>query len=73
MYLLGNQSEGCHTYIDTFIVKIFDFPEPVINIKIVELGLAGSFSYSSYPWLLNGEIIAGAYTVSKNGDYQVCC
>ncbi len=69
------QSDGCYTYVDTFIIKTFDFPEPVISINVLELGLAGSYSYISYQWLLNGEIIQGAaqstYTVSENGDYQV--
>jgi len=69
------QSDGCHTYIDTFIVKNFDMPEPVINVNVLALGIVGNFNYSSYQWLLNGEIIPGAtdstYTVTENGKYQV--
>lgn len=65
----------CYPRIDTFIISEFDFPIPVINVNVLELGIVGTFSYNSYQWLLDGNAISGAnqrtYTVSENGDYQV--
>ncbi len=69
------QTDGCQSYVDTFIVNVFDFPRPVINVNMLDLGIAGSFNYDHYQWLLNGNPISGAternYTVSGNGDYRV--
>lgn len=67
------QSDGCHYHIDTFVVEVFDFPEPVITIDVLELGTVAT--YDSYQWLLNGNVIPNAvqstYEVLENGDYQV--
>lgn len=67
------QNDGCHYHADTFRVAYFDFPEPIITVNVLVLGTVSS--YSTYQWLLNGNVISGAnqdtYTVSVNGDYQV--
>lgn len=68
------QFNGCRTYIDTFVLDFYDFPEPVI-INVDAFELATEASYEDYQWLFEGDAIPGAtdsiYKVIVNGNYQV--
>ncbi len=65
--------DTCHSRVDTFIVEVYDFIPPVISVD--SFTLRTSASYTTYQWLLNGNIIPGAtdstYIVMENGNYQV--
>lgn len=65
-------NDSCHYRTDTFVLAGVELT-PVITVDLFTLGTTQP--YSSYQWLLNGAVIAGAtnstYTVSQNGDYQV--
>lgn len=67
------QTDGCRYRVDTFIVNVSDFPEPVITVDVLELGTVST--YASYQWMFEGNIIPNAtqssYIVLENGDYQV--
>ncbi len=64
---------GCHAHTDTFILKMVEFPEPVISIDVNVLRTTQL--YNTYQWMLDGVPITGAtqrtYTVTANGDYRV--
>src|SRR5690606_16393212 len=63
---------GCHYRVDTFQIHIADL-NPIINVNVFQLST--TIPYSSYQWMLNGNILAGetlsVYNVTQNGDYQV--
>lgn len=65
--------DACHSRLDTFVVDVYDFIQPVITVS--NFTLSTGTTYATYQWMLNGSVIAGAtqaeYTVSENGDYQV--
>ncbi len=67
------QNDGCHSYIDTFIVHFSDLEKPVITVNVLELSTTRR--YDTYQWLLNGRVIPEAnqrfFNVHENGDYQV--
>ncbi len=63
----------CHYRMDTFIISGMDLTPPVITVNIRTLGAVAS--YTSYQWMLDGDIIPGAtdstYTAIEDGEYQV--
>ncbi len=67
------QGDGCHFYVDTFIVRYSDMERPVISINVTELST--HVVYDSYQWLLYDQIIEDAtqriYKTLENGDYRV--
>ncbi len=72
VYWVKYYEGNCLDHIDTFYVSLFSL-EPTITIDNQELGTAKP--YSTYQWMVDGELIAGAtnstYTVTQNGKYQV--
>lgn len=58
---------------DSIFVNVYMFAPAVITVNGFELGTASS--YTTYQWMLNGNVIPGAtnatYTVIQNGNYTV--
>lgn len=66
-------SNGCHTFIDSFVLSGTELTPPVITVDVFELST--TVSYAGYQWMYGGVVLPGednaTLTVSENGDYQV--
>lgn len=73
IYWVGYRKD-CETYvIDSFTIEVDQIEHP--HIRVNGFTLSTSLSYTSYQWMLNGDVLAGAidsvYEVAENGSYQV--
>lgn len=66
-------TDGCYTFVDTFIIKGDNFVKPLITINGFTLGT--TLPYSHYQWYLNNTLLPNetnaTITVTQNGFYTV--